>query len=193
MLCQRKGSDLTSFEENDQQRWEFLRRLYEATDATPKLRSESQGIIGETMGLDAQTCNQIVHWLIEHSYAEPHGMSEDLEITTLGVDKVESELRSEDEITEPDALTPRQAREIAAFLTQLQLAQARGQMELSPTDAAVVDANRQTIEIQLRSPRPNRSIIRTALRTLGRIFESGAGSTLAHGAAELSKRLTQAT
>jgi hypothetical protein len=184
---------VTSIEENDQQRWEFLRRLYEATDATPTLRSESQGIIGETMGLDAQTCNQIVHWLIEHSYAEPHGMSEDLEITTLGVDKVESELCAEDEITEPDALTPLQAREIEAFLTQLQLAQARGQMELSPTDAAVVDANRQTIEIQLRSPKPNRSIIRSALRTLGRIFESGVGSTLAYGAIELAKRLTQAT
>ena len=184
---------MTSIEEDDQQRWEFLRRLYEATDGTPKFRSESQGIIGETMGLDAQTCNQVVHWLIEHSYAEPHGMSEDLEITTLGVDKVESELRAEDEITEPDALTPFQAREIEAFLTQLQLAQARGQMELSPTDAAVVDANRQTIEIQLRSPKPNRSIIRSALRTLGRIFESGAGSTLAYGAIELAKRLTQAT
>ncbi len=190
---QRKGSDVTSIEEKDQQRREFLRRLYEATDATPKLRSESQGIIGETMGLDAQTCNQIVHWLIEHSYAEPHGMSEDLEITTLGVDKVERELHAEHEITEPDALTPLQAREIEAFLTQLQLAQARGQMEMSPTDAAVVDANRQTIEIQLRSPKPNRSIIRSALRTLGRIFESGAGSTLAYGAIELAKRLTQAT
>ena len=184
---------MTSIEENDQQRWAFLRRLYEATDATPKLRSESQGIIGETMGLDAQTCNQIVHWLIEHSYAEPHGMSEDLEITTLGVHKVENELCAEDEITEPDALTPLQAREIEAFLTQLQLAQARGQMELSPTDAAVIDANRQTIEIQLRSPKPNRSIIRSALRTLGRIFESGAGRTLANGALELAKRLTQAT
>jgi hypothetical protein len=192
-VCQRKGSGVTLIKEKDRQRWEFLRRLYEATDATPKLRSESQGIIGETMGLDAQTCNQIVHWLIEHSYAEPHGMSEDLEITTLGVDKVECELHREDEVTEPDALTPVQAREIEAFLTQLQLAQARGQMELSATDAAVVDANRQTIEIQLRSPKPNRSIIRSALRTLGRILESGAGTALAYGAIELSKRLTQAT
>ena len=127
---------MTSIEEDDQQRWEFLRRLYEATDGTPKFRSESQGIIGETMGLDAQTCDQIVHWLIEHNYAEPHGMSEDVEITTLGVDKVESELRAEHEITEPDALTPLQARELEAFLTQLRLAQAHGHMELSPTDAA---------------------------------------------------------
>ena len=184
---------MTSIEETDQRRWEFLRRLYEATDATPKLRSESQGIIAETMGLDAQTCDQIVHWLIEHSYAEPHGMSEDLEITILGVDRVEREVCAEDGVTEPDALTPLQAREIEVFLTQLQLAQARGQMELSPTDAAVVDANRQTIEIQLRSPKPNRSIIRSALRTLGRILEGSAGSALAYGAIELAKRLTQAT
>ena len=192
-LRQRKGSDVTSIKEKDSQRWEFLRRLYEATDATPKRRSESQGVIAETMGLGAQTCNQIVHWLIEHSYAEPHGMTEDVEITTLGVDKVESELRADYEITEPDALTPLQAREIEAFLTRLQLAEARRPMELSPTDAAVVDAYRQTIEVQLRSPRPNRSIIRSALRTLGRILESGVGSTLASGAIELAKRLTQAT
>ena len=188
-----KGCDVTSIEETDQRRWEFLRRLYEATDATPKLRSESQGIIAETMGLDAQTCDQIVRSLIGHSYAEPHGMSEDLEITILGVDRVEREVCAEDGVTEPDALTPLQAREIEVFLTQLQLAQARGQMELSPTDAAVVDANRQTIEIQLRSPKPNRSIIRSALRTLGRILEGSAGSALAYGAIELAKRLTQAT
>jgi hypothetical protein len=172
---------VTSIKEKDSQRWEFLRRLYEATDATPKRRSESQGIIGETMGLGAQTCNQIVHWLIEHSYAEPHGMSEDVEITTLGVNKVESELRADYEITEPDALTPLQVGGIKAFLTQLQHAQALGQLALSPTDAAVVDANRQTIEIQIRSPKPKRSIIKSALRNLGRILESNAGSALEHG------------
>ena len=40
---------MTSIEQKDRQRWEFLRRLYEATDGTPKLRSESQGIIAETL------------------------------------------------------------------------------------------------------------------------------------------------
>jgi hypothetical protein len=192
-VSRQRRPDVISIKEQDRQRWEFLRRLYEATDAIPTLRSESQGTICEAMGLDAQTCNQIVHWLIEHGFAEPHGMSEDVEITTLGVDKVESELHADSEITEPDALTPLQSREIEGFLRHLQLAQSRGQMELSLTDTAVVDANRQTIEIQLRSPKPNRSIIRSALRTLGRIFESSGGGALAYGAIELAKRLTQAT
>jgi hypothetical protein len=40
-----------------------------------------------TVGAEHSGPIQIVHWLIEHSYAEPRGMSEDLEITTLVVDK----------------------------------------------------------------------------------------------------------
>ena len=73
-------------------------------------------------------------------------------------------------------LTVPEQQRLERFLSDLEAALERGEQPADPEDQAVLDAERQTLDVQLRSPKPNRGVVRSALRSIGRVFEGGAAN-----------------
>ena len=82
-------------------------------------------------------------------------------------------------------------RQVESFLHDLGAAiEADGAGQTDPDDVAVLDVEKETIETQLRSPRPNRGVVRSALVSIGTLLEAAAANTLGQVAFEVARRLS---
>jgi len=81
-----------------------------------------------------------------------------------------------------------QPEAIKAFLENLR--DALKSLQISPEQKLEVDAELQTLEAQVKSPKPKSSILRESLSSIRRILESAGGGAAAHLLVELGKLLT---
>jgi hypothetical protein len=181
---------MASIEVRDQQRWDFLRRLYDATDATPKLKSENFRVIGEAMGLDEEGATNVAQWLVDRGFAEWHAMGGWISITALGVDQVEDDMRTNAAMATADIASPQDVRDVEAFLYRVAVAVERGELQLDDDAKGELDANRDAIAAHMRSPRPKRSVLRVLLGVVGTVVLGAGGNALYDAAMQLVHRLT---
>ncbi|HET6811916.1 MAG TPA: hypothetical protein VFH50_12985 [Acidimicrobiales bacterium] len=78
-------------------------------------------------------------------------------------------------------LTHDEQRRVEALVRQLRQLEEDGQLADDPEDRAEAVAEIETIEAQLRSPRPKRSIVRAALSSLGGIVHDALGAAAGAG------------
>jgi hypothetical protein len=183
---------LVSIEERDRWRCGFLRHLYDATDGEPGLHKEVNiRTICAQIDLDGDTCSTTAQWLVDRQFAEwdPRGGGF-IGITRQGADKVEDDFRVAAGSGAADVASPADVRAVEAFLGQVALGLERGDVKLDATANATLDANKATIEAQLRSPEPSRSILRVAVGVMARLLEGATGSALGAAAVLLVQKLT---
>ncbi len=77
------------------------------------------------------------------------------------------------------SITVEEHRQLEACLTTLRRARESGEIRLDhPDDEADLDAQMATIEHQLRSPRPNRRVLKTSFAIIGSLILNVAGNAL---------------
>lgn len=207
----RQPAPAAGLEDRRQRRAAFMHALYELVDAST-LASALPSEVGRTAGLALEEAESVVEYLENDGLIETRTLAGDVSITHRGVKEVEQSLARPDEPTEhfPPAtvyvagdvyglqagtsnstqqvevvLDADASRAIGAF------AQALREVvdELPDDEREAARADLDTVDAQLRSPRPRRAVLREALRSLRAIAESATGSGAFAGAAALAQLL----
>lgn len=208
----RQGAPATGLEDRRRRRAVFMRALYELVDAST-LASVLPSEVGRAAGLASEEAESVVEYLENDGLVETQTFDGDLSITHRGVTEVEQSLARPDEPTEhfPPAATVYVAGDAYGFQVgtshstqQVELAleaDARGAIaafaqalreavaELPQETRETARADLDTVDAQLRSPRPRRAVLREALRSLRAVAEGAAGSGAFAGVAVLAQTL----
>ena len=206
------GRSGIGLEERRRRRAAFMHALYDAVDASP-LPSVLPQALAEPAGLDLEDIEAVVQFLENDGLIASQSLDGDVSITHLGVKEVEQSLARPDEPTEhfPPAthihvtgnvyglqastidstqhvtvvLQDSEREAIAAFTAAFRDALGA----LPEGEREIAQADLQTLEAQLGSPRPRVLVMREALRSLRAVAEGGAGSAAFAGVLELARQL----
>lgn len=173
--------------ERDRQRATFLRRLHEVNEVEGRDRVNFRQI-GQDIGVDEREASRIMDYLIERGLAEGVALGGSIRILPNGVDQVEEwEREAEAAGAHLVVLTTVEQRKVEAALTALTTDEVED--KLDGDDRAEFDADRETITVQLRSPRPKREIVFSSLRRM-LDFAIQTGATVAGAAISKALGLT---
>ena len=118
--------------------------------------------------------------VVRQTRSEVHGRIEKLQSL-----RERLELFDEDEAlstTAASILNVEEQRTVEKVVTEFRKAEQEGDLDsLDHNDRAEAEAEVETLEAQLHSPRPKRSIVSSALRSLGDILHRGLGSAAGAG------------
>lgn len=136
-------------------------------------------------GVDPREADLAADWLIARGLAKRPAMGRLLEITPEGIDAVEESQREEPNDVGSgavDVLTVAEHRQVEPALAEIQKFLDEHRDELDPEDAMDLDAQVQTIEAQMRSSRPRRSVIGAALAAVRWVGIAGVGGVVGNAA-----------
>lgn len=208
----RQEAPAAGLEDRRRRRAAFMHALYELVDASTLLSALPSEVAGRA-GFAPEEAESVVEYLENDGLIEMQTFDGDVSITHRGVKEVEQSLARPDEPTEhfPPAATvyitgdvyglqagTSQSTQqveivleagargaIAAFAQALR--EAVEQLPDDERETALADLD--TVNAQLRSPRPRRAVLREALRSLRAVAEGAAGSGAFAGAAALAQSL----
>jgi hypothetical protein len=199
-----------SLEEEGQQRMEFMRRLKDEIDGSSAWSVDSR-IIGNRMGLYSWDIRAIVNQLVEAAFVEEM-YDEEVRLTDAGRREVEqspsvstdSQMTSNismyfsgdaygvqagtvgsNQYVAVDLASERST--IQAFLTALR--RELDELPISAEERDVVSADIDTVEAQLRSPKPRNTILRETVSSLREVVLGAAGSGAFAGLVELAQHI----
>jgi hypothetical protein len=202
--------DVMSLEEERQQRIEFMRRLKDEIDGSSAWSVDPR-IIGHRMGLHGWDTSAIVNQLVEAALVE-EVYGEEVRLTDAGRREVEqSQSVSTDSQMAPKIsmhfsgnaygvqagtvgsnqyvavnLVSERAT-IQAFLTALR--QELDELPISAEERDIVTSDIDTVEAQLRSPKPRNAVLREAVSSLREVVLGAAGSGAFAGLVELAQHI----
>lgn len=178
-------------EETDQLRAKVLRALYEATGGETGERVEIERL-AEASGITNELAERTADYLVQRRLAEWRTFGPTIGITVRGADQVE---RWNRERERKPADAPRQRTPVAPVLTGVEVQRVEAALtaldrediasHLEGDDLAEFEADRATVDSQLRSPRPKRAIIAAGLKALATqamAFGNGVAAGLLAGA-----------
>lgn len=184
-------------------RFDYLQRLYEITDA-----SENETVncfeFGNQLGFLNPEIDKITDFLEGEGLIEYAGLGGEISITHKGIVEVEKALLKPDE---PTTYFPpvnyihveqmigsqiqqgtNQSSQVLTYTTNdieavakfvLDMKSKLSELELSKDTQAEVEADLETIDSQIKSPRPKPSIIKDCLISLQTVLEGIAGNVIA--------------
>ncbi len=147
----------TSPAERRAQRSQVLQALYEATDGVAKIQSAYPSELAESTGLPTETVTETLRFLEEEGYAEGISLAGDYGITHDGINEAERDA------LEVQFATAVQRRAVEVLLTQLDRHLDEFVKHLDREQRAAFEAEKETLQAQLRSPRPNRGVLTASL------------------------------
>jgi hypothetical protein len=201
---------------HDGLRLAFLRRLYDETDGNPRVMVHLDQI-AKPLELQHAEAMQVLDYLRGEGLAEVRAFGPMIEITHFGIVEVEDSIRQPDRGTlhfSPAVI--QQTILIGNQISNSPFAVAGGDIEQvveAPIDvdavadlvgelralvgvltipedrAQVVALDLETVDAQLRSPRPNRGILREALKSTKAIAEGAVGGAATPELVDLLHRL----
>lgn len=148
---------------HQKQRWrsELLRLLYQEVDGVPQLRDVDYRTLGPKAGLTDPELSNAIQWLVDNGLAEWTALGGSLGITPEGVNAVEEEATAQPD-AQIEVATAADVQVVEAFLIELR--RLEDELANAREERAVIDAERAALEAQLRSPRPNKGVLRAALK-----------------------------
>lgn len=205
--------------QRDALRLAFLRRLYDETDGSTRAMVPLDQL-AEALNLGRADAARILDYLRAEGLAGVAGAGPLVEITHFGVLEVEESIRNPDRGTEH--FTPAVIQqtilignqisnssiafaggdiqqvhqpgidviELTALVRELAALVARLGLSEDEQRAAALDL--ETVEVQLRSPQPNRAVLREALKSVRTIVEGAIGGAATPEVADLVHRLAHA-
>ena len=178
---------MASVQERREWRGRLLRLLYDAVDGTPQVMDVDYRTLGPQARVDAPELSNAVQWLVDNGLAEWTALGGSLGITPHGVNEVEDDVEQYEPSVEVELATVEDRRLIEAFLTKLRSLE--DSLDLAPGNQAALEAERTTLEVQLRSPRPNKGVLRAAVRGIAWLAQQVGGGVLGNAAFEVLKAL----
>lgn len=152
---------MATIEEKRRWRFELLRVLYEEVDGVPRRRDVDYRTLGPKVGLTDPDLRNAVQWLVDNGMAEWVALGGSLGITPEGVNAVEESVTSDAQV-HIEVATTAEVQIVERFLGELR--RLDDELAAAREERAVIDAERVALEAQLRSPRPNKGVMRAALR-----------------------------
>ena len=187
-------------------RFRFLQALYEATDGNPT-RYVSRHELGESIGLTEEETSDAFHFLRREGLIRLIGGRGVIVIEHEGVRQIENALQQPDHPTEyfppvniiniqsmhgsqivqgstqttitNQPVTAPDIEDLRRLLTEIKELASKVNIEGDAKDE--FDSECATIEAQLKSPRPKRTIIREGLASIRTILEGAAGEAIGAG------------
>jgi hypothetical protein len=125
------------------------------------------------------------------SSAFQSGLSNARAIISAAIYELE-EFGDDDGTESSPVLAVHEVRLVEAVVTQFQRADDEGELDaLDPDDHAEAAAEVETLNAQLRSPKPKRSIVRAALSSLSAIMQNAVGAAIGVGLVEAVQEATR--
>ncbi len=171
------------------QRSAVLRALYELGGGNP-LQPVEVRRVRERSGVPEGDMYATLNWLADRGQLmfEPGGS--EVRITQDGADDAEDNKPTEGRPTGAILLSPEVRAEIEGWLRKVNVADQEGDLDkLDHDDRSELDAERQTIVAQSRSPRPKAGIVRAALGRAGEILSQSMAAFLGAEAVNLVSRI----
>ena len=189
-------------------RFRYLEHLWEIAEGSTR-SIVNRHDVGDAIGLDEKTCNLVTDYLRAESLLDYVTMDGGIGITHYGIVEIEDALTNPNKSTEhflpvsyaanfvvsvgqmvnsqisqgspnsvqSNAVTWQQPDELRALVGAL--AKSIEQLGLSAEKQRELQAELDTIQAQLRSSAPKKSIVTECLRSMRNILEGAAGSVLA--------------
>lgn len=158
-----------------EQRRSFLIELYRRTDNGDRLSRQGRyQDVGDALGLTPDEAERLALELMDAGWAEFPVMGE-MVVTPEGRRKVEEWLAPEAAVIQA-VITVEQQREIEVVLKDLRNAVEEEGPSLAPDDEADLRAQLETVDAQLRSPRPRRDILAMAFGILRDVAVQAVGA-----------------
>jgi hypothetical protein len=177
---------VSTIQEKKQLRAKLLKALYEAVDGVPDLREVDVQELGVIVGVSGDDLDNAVQSVINKGFAEWVGGGL-LGITQLGANEVEEAQEQGDADFAVEVATSAEVQAVEVFLNVVRKETA--DRELGREDRATLDAETRTLEAQLRSPRPNRRVLRAAVAGIAWVASSIGSGVLGNAAFEVIKHL----
>ncbi|MGO9873185.1 MAG: hypothetical protein ACLPVY_05240 [Acidimicrobiia bacterium] len=160
-----------ALDDKRRRRDDVLIELYDRAESgqgTLEFVEESE--IAKTLGLEESEVDTISRYLVDQGYATFPVMGNVISITASGTNRAEQIIDEREREAVAIAgliLTHLEVEQLEAAIGPLRAALDSGDVPLQGDDLAEFDADVQTIQDQIRSPRPKREIVRAALRSIG--------------------------
>lgn len=200
-------------EEMKSRRFQFLLRCYELSEGS-ELAGFNMHEVGGELGFDHTLTNVVTEYLVGERLIKYAALGGCISITHWGIRQIEAAL-SEPEaptryfppvvnIVSAEQIIDSQIQQASTETIQVtirgdnyqeltklleSLKESIDQLGLEHEQQTDLLAQIQTIDAQMSSPRPSRTIVSESLRTARRILEEAAGGTLAAGFIEAIKAL----
>jgi hypothetical protein len=166
-----------------QRRNQVLMAAYEITDGGDPSQGAPPASVCDATGLSKEDVAQAFRWVLARGLATS-SLSDSLWLTPAGVDRAEELMQEQESQDDPASaaavLTVVEYRTLERFIQEV-----RGLLEsapLDPEDRADAEAQLDTIEAQMRSPRPRRRLIGMALGWLKAAGGAAVGGALGNAA-----------
>jgi hypothetical protein len=192
---------MATIEEKRAQRWKFMRVLYEATGGDT-FKTLNMRVLGDETQLSEQETGTLVEYLVHENLVEWAAMGGVIRLAHRGVVEVEESLSTPTRATQhfppvvnilnvqtmvgsqiqqgtsesSQSISKVEVGELNAvrrFIAAIRGAEA--QLELSPEAMRDLDAELSTLEGQMRSSSPKRSVLHSVLETTKGILKSAPG------------------
>jgi hypothetical protein len=201
-----------SVDDIQQKRWLFLRYLYDDARNTPpgQLQNLPSTIVVDALGLHPDEGSHIEEYLAEKGLIECVGFGSTLRITSAGIDVVEQALLSPESptrffpainvmnisggihhslvqqgaVASPQSLNTDRVDTTELRTLLLEIRSQTAYLDLASASQQELESDLRTIEVQIESPSPKKSILRESLGSAQRILEGAGGSFVAAKIAE---------
>lgn len=174
---------MTDLDDLDRLRTDYLLALYSKAGPSSMNMPRNSAVVQE-IGIDASTGTEIARWLKQRGFIGKMTMGDHaMELSPSGADEAERIIRERRSRLEHAShslviLTPAELRRVEAAVGALEREAISDR--LHGDDLAEYEADLATVQAQIRSPRPKREIVTTALKRLG-VFAVQFGSGVAAG------------
>jgi hypothetical protein len=157
---------MASIEEKQQWRLDYLLALYALTEGGVSLAGTHRGVL-EQSGIPEAELLGVAKWLEDHGFIIIRtfgGLDANVDLTPQGVDEAERLLSAGAATPVAAGVLPDQELRASIEVVVREVRNALEEVSLEPEDEADVIADLDTLNAQLRAARPNREVIRAALR-----------------------------
>ena len=198
-------------------RYKFLYKVYEISNGQMAYMVNGDQV-GKELGFDSNYSANIYYYLNEEGLTEPMGAGIRLAITHLGIKEIEESLENPAKPTEHFlpiqqyninigtmsggaiqqasenstinySFSDKTKEDISSLLDELK--EVVSILELKEEEREELEVDIQTIEVQNRSNKPKKVVIKTLLNSVKAILERASGSILADVASPSFSKLTQ--
>lgn len=173
---------MRSLEDRELERAAFLMTIYELTDGE-SMNETSIGAVAAKVGVDDENGWNLYRWASDRTLTSDHMTmgGTGLSLSARGIDAVEDMLRKGSQPPKSVlVLSAEEMRSVEVFLTEYRRAEEADDVPVSGEERLELDAEVQTIEAQMRSPKPKRRVVKASLNEVRHLLRGASGSGLFH-------------
>jgi hypothetical protein len=176
----------------ERQEWRrlLLERLFDASDGVAIRDDFDYRELTDGFGLtDASEADVVAQRLVDEGFAEWVAMGGQIGITPAGVEEEERRRAAGAADPELAVLPLALLGDVETFVSIVRGAIERGDLRSHPEEQAVAEADLVSVEAQLRSPRPKRTVIRTLVHGIKVVADDARAGVIGAAAFELLRKL----